>query len=94
MKPLWTLMLAAPVLALLASCASTPLAIKPRLDPPSFVLLRDCLSPVRLPEAGLTASEVESYWLTDRLALKECKAGKAALQEYYGRRDGALRGAS
>lgn len=94
MKHLTILMLAVPVLALLASCGSTPLAVKPRLTKPSVVLLRDCLGPVALPTEGLTAGQVEGYWLGDRAALVACGAAKLAVQDYYNNRDRALSGNS
>lgn len=94
MKHLKTLGLITVVSVLLASCASTPLAVKPTLTKPSVVMLRDCVTPVMLPEAGLTVAEVEGYWLRDRGALLDCGDAKRAVQDYYETRDRALSGNS
>lgn len=94
MKHLLTITLATLALALLASCASTPLAVKPRLIPPSTVMLRDCELPSQLPAEGLTVAQVEDYWSRDRVALLDCSDAKSGLQTYYRERDRALSGNS
>lgn len=94
MKPATTLALTLLASLLLASCGSTPLAIKPTLTKPSVVMLRPCDVPVTLPEAGLTVAGVEDYWLRDRAALLNCSAAKLAVQDYYDKRDRALSGNS
>lgn len=84
------LMLCASVL--LASCASTPLAVKPTLTEPSVVLLKECDKPRVLPKEGLTASRVEHYWLHDRASLLSCIEAKNSVQDYYLTRDRLLSG--
>ena len=88
------LTLTVPALMLMASCASTPLAVKPTLPPPSVLLLKPCHKPVVLPSEGLTVAGVEGFWLMDRAALQACAEAKAALQDYYEKRDRALSGSS
>jgi len=56
------------------------------------VLLRSCDGPVELPAEGLSAWEVEAFWLVDRAALISCAEAKVAVQEYYSNRDRALSG--
>lgn len=92
MRHFKTTLLTTLALVLLASCASTPLAVKPTLTPPSTVMLRACDYPAELPLEGLTVAGVEDYWLRDRAALLDCGAAKAAVQDYYLTRDRALSG--
>jgi len=77
---------------LMASCASTPLAIKPQLPDPSPVLTQPCDDPVQLPETALNTADVESYWLMDRAALLACAERHEALSGWYQQRDAALGG--
>lgn len=55
-------------------------------------MLRECNTPVVLPEAGLTVVEVETYWLRDRASLLTCAEAKSAVQDYYITRDRRLAG--
>ena len=92
MRHLKTLGLMILVSALLASCGSTVLAIKPNLIDPSVVLTTACATVVELPEDGLTVSGVEIYWSLDRAALLDCGDRFEALVEWYKQRDTALGG--
>ena len=75
---------------LMASCASTPLVIKPTLPDPSPVLSQACDAPIRLPETDLNTGDVESYWLMDRAALLACGERLDVLSDWYQQRDRAL----
>jgi hypothetical protein len=43
-----------------------------------------------IPAGAKTQRETEGAWATDRVALVECGADKAALVDFYDKRDAAL----
>lgn len=57
-------------------------------------MLKACPTPVVLPFEGLTVGQVEEFWLRDRVSLLNCGDAKAAVQDYYDKRDRALAGNS
>lgn len=68
----------------------------PDVKPPPD-LLRACARPVRLMnrpgkarDRNLSAGETERLWRTDRMALVDCADRKAAVQDFYADRDGAI----
>ena len=73
MKPLLILMLPILLSACVWSSGSTP-SVEP---PPSQT--QPCREAVELPERDLAAGEVERFWLTDRLSLRECRTRHQAL---------------
>ena len=77
---------------LIASCASTPLAVAPQLIDPSPVLTQRCDDPMMLPEGPINQADVESFWLMDRAALIACGERLDVLSGWYKQRDAALGG--
>lgn len=85
------------MLGLLAACsgpAPSPkgladLLASPNAQPPA-VLVMPCNDPVTLPKGPLNEGPAERAWLKDRIALGDCRDSKAALAEFYRRRDKAL----
>ncbi len=90
MKPAIRLTLMLAALGLLASCASTPLAVAPTLTRPNAALSQNCAKPVWIEEKTLTQADVEHYWLEDRSALIACGDRLKALAGWYQTRDHAI----
>lgn len=65
-----------PLLALALCSASTSSDLRPT-PPPS--LTAPCAAPVKLPEDGLSQSQVEILWGRDRRALRSCAGAHEAL---------------
>jgi len=88
-------MLLALALGLTACADSTPfadpkLSIKPVLQAAPQALSAPCEGPVAVPPGAKSQREVEGLWGRDRASLVDCRERKAAVQDYYTRRDGEL----
>lgn len=73
-----------------ASTESVRPSLRPTLEPAPAALRQPCAAPVVIPAGAKTQRETEGAWATDRVALVECGADKAALVEFYDKRDAAL----
>jgi hypothetical protein len=73
--------------------AAPPRQLAAQNAQPPARLEKSCDRPMRLPERDLSAGEVERYWGTDRVALRECGARHAALMKWRRNRDAKLAGA-
>lgn len=62
------------------------------LASPPQALAADCAGPIDLPDAALSAGEVERFWADDRAMLISCAGKHAALRQFYESRDAGLAG--
>ncbi|WP_442320023.1 Rz1-like lysis system protein LysC [Ancylobacter polymorphus] len=82
--------LASGLTACSGSTASVRPSLRPTLEPAPAALRQPCAAPVVIPPGGKTQGQTERSWAKDRVALVECGADKAALVEFYDKRDAAL----